>query len=190
MRAAIGFMDNTTDLLSKYGVGIAGRIWVKPPSQQSDERSMYTFSIQDIVRHLQQDLVQKGASGLVICDSRSSRLNANVAHLVFTRMFKRTGNAYPNIVEMPVFGHSENHAGLQLADLVTSALVFPLACRTYYQDYMRGPHVHPDYDVLKIRYGRWLRHHQIRYTNANGKWVGGLTVSDPIAQRGGADLFR
>ena len=110
---------------------------------------------------------------MVICDSRGSSQNANVAHSVFTRMFKRTGNAYPNIVEMPVFGHSENHSGLQLADLVTSALVFPLACRTYCRGYVTGPHVHRGYDRLKQRYGLWLRRHQIRYIDTNGKWVGG-----------------
>ena len=42
-RAAIGFLDRTTDLLSKYDVGIIGRVWIKHPTEQSDERSMYTF---------------------------------------------------------------------------------------------------------------------------------------------------
>jgi hypothetical protein len=32
---------------------------------------------------------------------------------------------------MPTFGHSENHAGLQLADLVCSALLFPMAMDAY-----------------------------------------------------------
>lgn len=102
---------------------------------------MYTYSVQNIIKHLQWDLVGRSTSGLVICDSRSSSQNANVAHSVFTKMFKQTGNAYPNMVEMPVFGHSKNHAGLQLVDLITSALVFPLACRTYCQANVTGPHV-------------------------------------------------
>lgn len=189
-RAAIGFLDRTTDLLSKYGVGIIGRVWIKSPSEPSDERSMYTFSIQDIARHMQHNLNQEQTKGLVICDSRSSGQNANVAHSVFTKMFKATGNSYPDIVEMPVFGHSENHAGLQLADLVTSALVFPVACRTYCQGLVSGAHVHPAYDQLKSRYGMWLKRHQFRYQNAVGRWVGGLTVSDRFGYRGGSDLFR
>lgn len=189
-RAAFGFLDQITDLLSTCDVGILGRIWIKDRTTDSDERSMYTFSIQNIVEHFQHDLEKTSASGLVICDSRSNSLNENVAHSVFTKMFKQSGNAYPNMVEMPVFGHSKNHAGLQLADLITSALVFPLACRTYSQGYTTGPHVDPAYDKLKGRYGLWLRNHQIRYPNADGKWVGGLTVSDPVGRRSGADLFR
>ena len=189
-RAAIGFLDRTTDLLSKYSVGIIGRVGIKHPSKQSNEPAMYTFSIQDIARHLQHDIAQQATTGLIICDSRSNSQNANVAHSVFTGMFKRTGNDYPNIVEMPVFGHSENHAGLQLADLVTSALVFPLACRTYCRGYMTGPHVHPAYDKLRSRYGMWLKHHQVRYQDAAGRWVGGLTVSDSFGHRGGGEMFR
>ena len=151
---------------------------------------MYTFSIQDIALHLQHHLQREPTGGLVICDSRSNAQNANVAHSVFTKMFKRSGNSYPNIVEMPVFGHSENHAGLQLADLVTSALIFPIASRTYCQGHVAGPHVHPSYDKLKSRYGTWLKRCQIRYQNADGRWVGGITVSDTVGRRSGGELFR
>ena len=70
---------------------------------------MYTFSIQDIVKHLQHNLESRSASGLVICDNRTNSLNSNVAHSVFTRMFQQSGNPYPNLAEMPVFGDSRNH---------------------------------------------------------------------------------
>ena len=189
-RAAFGFLDQITDLLSTCDVGVIGRVWIKDRSTDSDERSMYTFSIQNIVEHFQHDLETASTSGLVICDSRSTSLNENVAHSVFTKMFKLSGNAYPNMAEMPVFGHSANHAGLQLSDLITSALVFPMACRTYCQDYMKGPHIDPAYDRLKERYGSWLQSRQIRYINRFGKWVGGLTVSDPVGHRTGAALFQ
>ena len=189
-RAAVGFMDRVVDLLRAYDVGIIGRVWIKDPTAASDERAMYTFSIQNIARHFQYELARQRASGLIVCDSRSKAQNANVAHSVFTKMFKQSGNAYPNIVEMPTFGHSENHAGIQLADLITSALVFPIACRTYCTGYLSGPHVDPAYDYLKDRYGPRLQDLEIRYRTASGKWVGGLTVSDPVGGRGSVDMFR
>lgn len=188
-RAAIGFLDRIARLLSAYEVGIVGRVWIKKPSELSDERAMYTYSIQDITRQLEHHVYGAQTRGLVICDSRSSSQNANVAHSVFTKMFKASGDSYPNIVEMPVFGHSQNHAGLQLADLVTSALVFPIACRTY-SHYVTGPHVHPAYDELRRRYGPWLQIRQLRYQKPNGKWVGGLTVSDRVGHRTGGEMFR
>lgn len=151
---------------------------------------MYTFSIQDICEHFEHYLATEASEGVVICDSRTKVQNSGVAHSVFTKMFRQAGDAYPRIVEMPVFGHSDNHAGLQLADLVTSGLVCPIAARTYCQGVFSGPHVDPAYDTLKQRFGPRLQGHQIRYQNAKGRWTGGLVVSDPIGQRSGAELFK
>ena len=87
-RAAIGFLDRITKLLSDHGAGIVGRVWIKDPSTPAAhhsadaERSMYTYSVQNIIKHLQWDLVGRSTSGLVICDSRSSaRLQAKWSRL-------------------------------------------------------------------------------------------------------------
>lgn len=189
-RAAIGLLDQTMNLLDRYDIGLVGRVWIKDPTGPSDEKAMYTFSIQDISEHFQHHLVSHASDGLVICDSRTKVQNSGVAHSVFTKMFRQAGDAYPNILEMPVFGHSDNHAGLQLADLVTSGLIFPIAARTYCQGQFTGPHVDPAYDSLKQRFGPRLQRRQIRYQNHGGKWTGGLVVSDPVGHRSGAELFR
>jgi hypothetical protein len=34
-------------------------------------------------------------------------------------------------MEVPSFGHSDNHAGLQLADLICSAFLWPMAMHAY-----------------------------------------------------------
>lgn len=189
-RAAMGFLDEILKLLDNHDAGLIGRVWIKGPHTVSNEQSMYIFSIQDIGRHFQHDLAREKTTGIIICDSRSKAQNANVAHSMFTRMFKRSGNDYPELAETPVFGHSDNHAGLQLADLVTSALVFPIACRTYCQGIVTGAHVNPNYDDLKRRYGRLLQRRQVRYRTANGRWVGGLMVSDPVNEKSSAHMFR
>ena len=52
------------------------------------------------------------------------------------------GNLYPRILELPLFGHSDNHAALQIADLVCPALLFPMAAQTYCTGhYAANPHV-------------------------------------------------
>lgn len=57
---------------------------------------------------------------------------------------------------MPTFGHSENHAGLQLADLVCSALLFPMAVNAYCAGAIASVHVRPEYVVLRDRYAARL----------------------------------
>ena len=36
-------------------------------------------------------------------------------------------DAYDRLMEMPMFGHSDNHAGIQAADMICSAFLFPMA---------------------------------------------------------------
>jgi hypothetical protein len=62
--------------------------------------------------------------GFVIADSRMKRVNTQVSHSIFTQKFRTTGDTYDGIVEVPAFSHSDNHAGLELADAICSALLF------------------------------------------------------------------
>ena len=90
---------------------------------------------------------------------------------------------------MVTFGHSENHVGLQLADILCSSLLFPMAACSYCLGHMANIHVHQEYQILKTRYGPRVRNLQFRYRDGTGKWRGGVTVSDAIAQRHGGLLF-
>jgi hypothetical protein len=106
-------------------------------------------------------------------------------------MFRTAGNPYDRIVEMPTFGHSDNHVGLQLADLVCSALLFPIAVHTYCTGHVTNLHVRPGYRLLKQRYAEQLRGLQFRYLEpVKKRWRGGITVNDSIGQRSGAEMFR
>ncbi len=115
--------------------------------------------------------------------------NSQVSHSVFTQKHKLSGDAYPCLVETPAFGHSVNHVGLQLADLVASSVVFPMASRTYCADHWTGPHVHPHYDGVKQRWASRVRLLQHRYRDDAGFWRGGLVVSDKLGRRPGERMF-
>ena len=86
------------------------------------------------------------------------------------------------------FGHSENHAGLQIADIVASGLITPMAGAAYCAGHMTGVHVHGRYVEVKSRYARRLGAMQHRYAEG-GKWHGGFTVSDPLGHSHGGHLF-
>ena len=125
---------------------------------------------------------------MIIADSRMKPDNAIVAHSIFTKKFGHN-DVYPHILELPVFSHSDNHAGLQLADLLCSALLFPIAAYAYCTGHItHSPHVHPKFEELRTVFGARLHSLQYRFTET-GRTYGGITVHDSIAQRHGGFLF-
>lgn len=188
-RQAVGFLDAFMDLLEGHDAKIFGRAWIKEVGGDCDDRAIYTFSVQAVCESFQDLLSCEEDSGLVIADSRSPAPNAAVAHSIFTQKFKTAGDRYPRLLEMPTFGHSQNHAGLQVADLLCSALLFPMATHCYCAGYVSNVHVDAGFGVLSERYGTRLYRMQHRYKDNKGHRRGGITVSDPLGRRGGKALF-
>ncbi len=125
------FLGEVFQLLDKNGARVFGRVWVKAPGATMKPRAIYTSSIQAICTTFQEQLGVVEDQGFVIADSRRKGQNASVAHSVFTQKHSVNGEPLDRILEMPTFGHSENHVGIQLADLLASAVVFPLAVESY-----------------------------------------------------------
>ncbi|MCL2780069.1 MAG: DUF3800 domain-containing protein [Actinomycetia bacterium] len=55
------------------------------------------------------------------------------------------GGLYPQLVESPVFGHSDTHVLLQIADVLASALIYSCACAAYLPPTPGDPHLDPAY---------------------------------------------
>jgi len=155
-----------------------------------DGWSTYTFSTQAICTTFNHMLFSHNKTGVVICDSRAHPQNARVSFSIFTQKYKALGDPYPRIVEMPAFGHSENHAGLQVCDIICSALLFPIAAYSFCTGYVTNVHVDQGFKSLKARYGVALHDMQYRYLEAGSTHrSGGLTVSDCLGRRSGWHLF-
>lgn len=129
-RHALGFLDAIVRLLEEYEARLYGRVWIKGVGDPFNGRSVYTFSLQYICQWFNERLAAGNERGIVVCDSRNKALNT-ASHSVFTQKFRAAGDRYPNLCEMPTFGHSENHAGVQIADLLCSAFLFPMAVDAY-----------------------------------------------------------
>jgi Protein of unknown function (DUF3800) len=184
------FLERLLTLLQTYNAVLFGRIYVKPIAGRFDGTPVYTSAVQSLCHAFQHYLISNNTPGIIIADSRYPGLNAQVSHSVFTEKFRVQGDKYPNLLEMPLFGHSENHAGIQICDLINSAIVFPLACHVYCTGFVNNVHVHPNYQILKTWFGQRLRLLQFRFQDpVDNRWKGGLTVADPHAHRSSADLF-
>ncbi len=166
------------------------RVWIKAPGTALDPRASYTYAIQDIARSFQNYLDHRAELGLIICDSRMQNQNAEVSHSIFTQKHQLAGDALDRLVEVTTFGHTINHAGLQLADLIGSAVLFPMAARTYCLGSSAAQaYVDPYFEDVKLRFAPRVRALQHRYHDADGRWRGGIVVSDAIGQRSGSALF-
>jgi len=188
-RTAIGFLDKVCGLLEIYDVSLFGRVWIKGINVPIDGDAIYTFSVQAVCADFQRYLQSHNDTGLVIADSRTKSKNQRVSHSIFTQKFRAAGDAYGRVIEMPTFGHSDNHAGLQIADLLCSAFLVPLAIHGYCQGGPPNQHVRPGYAGIKQRYGERLLLRQYRHFT-DARWRGGVTVSDNLQHRSGALLFR
>lgn len=189
-RHSIRFLDEVVQLTETYDIRLIGRVWIKDTTEALKPRATYTFAIQDIGRHFNHYMAQSNESGIILCDGRHHYQDAQVAHSIFTIKHKATGDTLEHLAEASVFGRSENHVGLQLADIVASSLIYPMAARAYCAGHVQGVHVHPSFDVLRTRYGPRLRARQHLYRDTTGRMRGGIVVSDKLQRSSPKLLFR
>ena len=190
-RHAIGFLDRILGLLQHHDAKLVARIWVKGIGLPFDATSVYTSSIQGICSYFEHYLTQTNGTEICIADSRNKFKNVSVSHSIFTRKFSSAAPSYQRLVELPTFGHSDNHAGLQICDIVCSSLLYPIACFAYCTGHVNNVHVQPRAADLRRRYGEQLKALQYRYQNSvTVRYEGGLVVSDAIARRNGSLMFR
>ena len=196
-RHAIGFLDKLLALLEKHNIKLLARIYVKPLGQPFSGRSVYTSSIQWLYAAFNRFLNDQCSSGFCIADSRDYSKNVNVAHSIFTQKFRAQAgdnkhNVFEHILELPTFAHSENHAGIQICDMICSALLFPIACYVYCTGYVRNVHVQSGAADLKARFGLQLQALQYRYYSPSpqDKWRGGVTVTDSLGKHNALYMFR
>jgi hypothetical protein len=188
-RTALLYLRDVMDMLEGIDARVIGRVWIKVPDEPLDGLAMNTYSIQWICEMFQRYLEKKGEQGTIVIDSNNPGVNTKVAHSIFTQKFQASGDCYDRILDMPTFGGSQNHAGLQIADTIASGVVVPMAGRSYCADHVEGSHVHEGYDKISDWLGKKLRHRQFRYREEE-IWRGGLVVSDPVGGKHSGHLFR
>jgi hypothetical protein len=178
--------------MKEHHIRLTGRLIAKGIGVPMNRMAIYSATIQDVCRTFHHFLGTVHDDGIIIADSRNKEQNARVSHSIFTQKFKVGGDEHGRILEMPTFGHSENHAGIQIADLLCSALLFPMAVDAYCEGHLTSCHVRGScYRVLRTRFGADLSHLQHRYQEpVTGNWRGGIRVEDRLSNKTGGDLFR
>lgn len=189
-RHATRFLSEIAALCVRSDMKLVSKVYIKGIGQQNHPTSVYTAACQALFKSFDQYLSTVDDVGICIADSRTKGLNVPVAHSIFTQMFSTKQAHFPRIMELPTFGHSENHVGVQLCDLLASALIVPAAVHTYCTGHIANVHVQPGYSKIRALFTAKLQQLLYRYQDAQHTWRGGITVSDAILHRPSSEMFR
>ena len=183
------FMDEIFRICKKYNVKIVSRVWVKAFGKPIVDKSVYTITTQNIAQRFDIFLTQNQSHGMIVADFRDPNRNSYVAHSIFTQKHKANFDQFPSIYEVPTFGVSNNHACLQIADLLCSAVISPIACLTLCTPQVSNVHTHPNYQWIKERFKKRLRNLQF-HCKHNGINYWGITVDNPHNMKTAIDMFK
>lgn len=177
-RAVLRFLDQFLDLLDSSNVKIVGQINIKGEKPLS--KWVYPGAVAAIARQFEAQLAacHTRTPGTMILDARTKNKNAPSVHRITTERFRSGGDPYSHLVESPVFGHSDAHVPLQVADLLASALLFPIACAAYANCLLHNVHLNDGYAELRETYGGRLRKLEHRALDSRGRTSGGIEVID------------
>ncbi len=189
-RHATRFLSEIVDLCIRSDIRLISKVYIKAIGRPNRHTSVYTAACQALFKSFDHYLSTLDDIGVCIADSRAKGLNVPVAHSIFTQMFSSKSVHYPRIMELPTFGHSENHVGVQICDLLASALIVPAAVHTYCTGHIANVHVQPGYSKIRALFTTKLQQLLYRYQDAAQVWRGGITVSDGILQRPSSEMFR
>lgn len=128
-QTAIGFIDNCLKILEKHDVKLVGNALIKKVGNVNSDAIFYGHSVLKIASKFELFLEEHYTSGLLIADSRKTSENERTTHSLFTQ--KHSGTKLRKINEVVTYGHSTNFAMLQLADIVCSAVLFPMFCYSF-----------------------------------------------------------
>lgn len=177
-RRALGFLDRVLKLITDEGASVIGEVYIKGANPLS--AWVYPQAVAKIAVGFEHQLQAADTQGLIIMDARTKVKNTPSVHRLTTARFKSGGDLVPHLVESPTFGHSDAHVVLQIADILASALIFPMACVGYCNTLVHNVHLNDEYAVLRTRYGQKLNGLQYRYITDAGKKVGSLRVIDRL----------
>lgn len=189
-QTVLKFIDSIFSLLKKHEVKIASRIWVKSIGVPLTDKSIYTITTQQLCLRFEEYLNSKNAEGMVIADYRDPGRNGYVAHSIFTMKNRKIkGDPFPSIVEIPTFAISDNHACLQMCDILSTTIIFPSAAQVYCTGHINNSFINPNYTLLRDRYKKRLKALQFHFKRNDGVMHWGITAKDPLGQKKGLELF-
>lgn len=155
--AAHRLLDGLLSLLKASDARIFAAIAPKPAGGEFDGVATYAFAMHRLACEFHQWLDHQDADGVMVADFREPQLNAAMARPVGASKFGEVRDALPRLLDVPLFGHSESHAGLQAVDWLVSALIFAAVSERHSSELPGHPLLHENDAQFARRYRKRLR---------------------------------
>lgn len=164
-------LDSMLQICRDYDVKVLARVHVKVPGTESKGEAIYNRAVELSCIRFHERLEAIDHQGMVVADNRELVPNEAAAHSIHDEKFLGPHDKLPRIADIPTFGQSQNHIGLQLADLICSALIYPIARARLLGDTQRD-------DAFVDRFAPQLEELQARYVDTPAKTLDGVWVGD------------
>ncbi|WP_394940816.1 DUF3800 domain-containing protein [Psychromicrobium sp. YIM B11713] len=187
-RRSYGFLDRVIEMLERHNVSILGEIYVKNAGPLNPW--VYAEAVAALALQFEAQLRAAQVPGAMVLDASTKTKNVPSVNRITTERFKRGGDPFRHLIESPVFGHSDAHVVLQLADIISSAFLFPMGCAAFCNSLIDNVHIADQYADIRTRYGPRLRLLENRYQDMTGKKVGGVRVHDHMNMQPSIALYQ
>lgn len=188
-RWSISYMSRVISLLDEHDCHIFGNVLVKKAAEVYGSASVYPKAVAELATTFNHQAEAYGTKGLMILDAQTKVKNEGNVHTITTRRFRHGGNSYPQLVESPVFGHSDTHVLLQIADIIMSSLVYMCTCAAFLPIELGNPHLDPEYAMIYRQFSQRLEKLEYKYTDESGYRRGGFYIMDHLTGNKSRNLF-
>lgn len=127
------------EILVTHGAELYGQVIIKVPDDKFDGTRLYADAMMRIAKDYHQLLDKELSNGLIVADFRESEINGKVSQPISLAMWEQK-NTFPRFELPPTFGNSNSHVGLQIADIIISTLLMPLALAKFGEYIPEGVH--------------------------------------------------
>jgi Protein of unknown function (DUF3800) len=126
------YVEDSVSILEDLRARVFAHVWLKTPGSWLDESGAYRTSLQHFATGFSHRLAADDNCGAMLLDARSPKKDSSAQRAIVDLKYSCEPDSVTDrligLTEVASVGDSKNFVGLQLADLVASALLFPMAC--------------------------------------------------------------
>jgi hypothetical protein len=146
-RASLGFLDAFIQIPESNQISIEFACRLKGSARLSSDS--YAESVAEILTSVNNHAQLHDARFLAVLDSRTHAKNAPTVAYVFDQM-TTAHQPLSRLIEPPLFGHSDAHILLQVADVLASGMLAPMLSYTIAREQPNSPF--GDFAIVEERY--------------------------------------